>query len=343
MLDWHAARHPDRLHLTVLQDEATILGTLTYGELAISARKLAHGLIARDVVPGDRVALMLPTSIDFFIAFFGILYAGAVPVPIYPPMRLSQLEDHLRRQTGILRNAGACMLITMPEGRRLAGLLRAQVETLTAVESVAGVDATAAPVELPQVKDPDSVALIQYTSGSTGDPKGVVLSHANLLANIRAMGGVMDASSADVFVSWLPLYHDMGLIGAWLGCLHYAAPLYAMSPLSFLVRPESWLWAIHRFRATLFRVSEFRVRAVPQQDRRCRSRGARPQLVAHGREWRGAGQRADAAPFHSSDLAATAFRPRRWRRSMVLPRSRGTRLSATRPPAGDRSRRPRTA
>src|SRR5664279_553256 len=250
VLDWHAARHPDRQHLTVLQDEATILGTLTYGELAIRARKLARGLIARDVVPGDRVALMLPTSIDFFIAFFGILYAGAIPVPIYPPMRLSQLEDHLRRQIGILRNAGACMLITMPEGQRLAGLLRAQVETMRTVESVTGVDASAAPVELPQVKDPDSVALIQYTSGSTGDPKGVVLSHANLLANIRAMGGVMDASSADVFVSWLPLYHDMGLIGAWLGCLHYAATLYAMSPLSFLVRPESWLWAIHRFRAT---------------------------------------------------------------------------------------------
>ena len=106
------------------------------------------------------------------------------------------------------------------------------------------------PPLLPQLKNADAVALIQYTSGSTGDPKGVVLSHANLLANIRAMGQVMDASSADVFVSWLPLYHDMGLIGAWLGCLHFAAPLYVMSPLSFLVRPESWLWAIHRYRAT---------------------------------------------------------------------------------------------
>ena len=250
VLEWHAAQHPDRLHLTVLQDEATVLGTLTYGELATRARSVARGLIARDVAPGDRVALMLPTGIDFFTAFFGILYAGAIPVPIYPPMRLSQLEDHLRRQTGILRNAGACMLITMPEGRRLAGLLRAQVENLNAVESVASVAASAPPVDLPQSNDSDSVALIQYTSGSTGDPKGVVLSHANLLANIRAMGGVMEASSADVFVSWLPLYHDMGLIGAWLGCLHFAAPLYAMSPLSFLVRPESWLWAMHRFRAT---------------------------------------------------------------------------------------------
>lgn len=257
VLEWHAAQHPDRLHLTVLQDEATVLGSLTYAELAARARAIARGLIARDVAPGDRVALMLPTSIDYFTAFFGILYAGAVPVPIYPPMRLSQIEDHLRRQIGILRNAGACLLITMPEGRRLAGLLRAQVESLTAVESVANLEASTAPVNLPPPSGSDSVALIQYTSGSTGDPKGVVLSHSNLLANIRAMGAVMEASSADVFVSWLPLYHDMGLIGAWLGCLHFAAPLYAMSPMSFLVRPESWLWAIHRFRATFSAAPNF--------------------------------------------------------------------------------------
>lgn len=250
VLEWHAAQHPERLHLTVLQDEATVLDRLTYGELAARARNVACGLIARDVAAGDRVALMLPTGIEFFIAFFGILCAGAIPVPIYPPMRLSQLEDHLRRQTGILRNAGSCMLITMPEGRRLATLLRPQVESLNAIESVGDLEASSPPVDLPLINDPNSIALIQYTSGSTGDPKGVVLSHANLLANIRAMGSVMDASSADVFVSWLPLYHDMGLIGAWLGCLHFAAALYVMSPLSFLVRPESWLWAIHRFRAT---------------------------------------------------------------------------------------------
>jgi len=250
MLEWHVARHPERLHLTVLQDESTIVGSLTYAELAAKARAVARGLVAREVAPGERVALMLPTSVDFFTAFFGILYAGAVPVPIYPPMRLSQLEDHLRRQVGILRNAGACLLITMPEGRRLAGLLRAQVETLNAVESVATLAETPSQAELPPPAGAESVALIQYTSGSTGDPKGVVLSHANLLANIRAMGAVMDAGSDDVFVSWLPLYHDMGLIGAWLGCLHFAAPLYVMSPLSFLVRPESWLWAMHRFRAT---------------------------------------------------------------------------------------------
>ncbi len=99
--------------------------------------------------------------------------------------------------------------------------------------------------------------MIQYTSGSTGDPKGVVLSHANLLANIHAMGRVMEAGSSDIFVSWLPLYHDMGLIGAWLGCLYFAARLYVMSPLSFLARPECWLWAIHRYRATLSAAPNF--------------------------------------------------------------------------------------
>ncbi|WP_298108922.1 AMP-binding protein [Bradyrhizobium sp.] len=250
VLEWHAARHADRLHLTVLQDEATVLGSLTYGQLAARARRIAAGLIEHDILPGDRVGVMLPTSVEYFVVFFGILYAGAIPVPIYPPMRLSQLEEHLRRQTGILRNAGTSMLITPEEGLTLAGLLGNLVESLHTVMTVPQVEASAKPVTLPQLQDANAIALIQYTSGSTGDPKGVVLSHANLLANIRALGVAMDASSADIFVSWLPLYHDMGLIGAWLGCLHFAVPLYVMSPLSFLVRPQSWLWAMHRYRAT---------------------------------------------------------------------------------------------
>jgi acyl carrier protein len=257
VLDWHVTQHADRLHLTVLQDDSTVLGTMTYSDLAQASRKIAAGLIGRDIVPGDRVALMLPTGLDFFIAFFGILYAGAVPVPIYPPMRMSQLEDHLRRQVGILRNAGARILITMPEGLQVASLLRGQTETLSGVESVASLMVGASEIRLPPPGNDTATALIQYTSGSTGDPKGVILSHANLLANIRAMGCAMDADSRDIFVSWLPLYHDMGLIGSWLGCLYYAAPLYVMSPLSFLVRPESWLWAIHRYRATLSAAPNF--------------------------------------------------------------------------------------
>jgi acyl carrier protein len=104
-LEWHVARNPDRVHVIVLHDESTVLVTMTYGELAQAARAVAAGLIVRDVAPLDRVALMLPTGTEFFAAFLGTLYAGAVPVPIYPPMQLSQLEEYLRRQTKILRNA----------------------------------------------------------------------------------------------------------------------------------------------------------------------------------------------------------------------------------------------
>ena len=185
------------------------------------------------------------------------------------------------------------------------------------------------------MKDPESVALIQYTSGSTGAPKGVVLSHANLLANIRAMGGVMEASSADVFVSWLPLYHDMGLIGAWLGCLHFAAPLYAMSPLSFLVRPESWLWAIHRFRATfsaspnfgfelcLNKISDADLKGLDLSSLRMVANGAEPVSVQTLRRF--------LARFGRYGFPAQAMAPVYG----LAESSVGLAFSATRPPAGD--------
>jgi 1-acyl-sn-glycerol-3-phosphate acyltransferase len=256
-LEWHVARNPDRPQVIVLQDENIVLATITYVELARSAREVARGLIARDVAPGDRVALMLPTSADFFAAFFGILYAGAVPVPIYPPMQLSQLEDYLRRQATILRNAETKMLVTVPGALRLGGLLRGLVPSLSAMESVENLAGGPKAASLPKIDDPTATALIQYTSGSTGDPKGVVLSHANLLANIRAMFTAIDATPAEVLMSWLPLYHDMGLIGAWLAPLYVGARCYIMSPLSFLAHPQSWLWACHRYRTTISAAPNF--------------------------------------------------------------------------------------
>ena len=249
VLDWHADRHSNRPHI-LLSDGFAETETITYGALREQARMVARGLREHGLLPGDRVAIMLPTGAAFFQAFFGTLYAGGVPVPIYPPMRLSQLEDHLRRQAGILRNAGATFLLAPPEGRALAGLLKAQVETLRAVAHVDDVRSDT-PAPLPPGAKATDLAMLQYTSGSTGDPKGVMLTHGNLLSNIRAMGSAIEASSKDIFVSWLPLYHDLGLIGAWLGSLYFAAPVIIMSPLTFIVRPEAWLWAIHRNRATL--------------------------------------------------------------------------------------------
>jgi 1-acyl-sn-glycerol-3-phosphate acyltransferase len=248
VLDWHVAQHGDRIHVVLWQDDSEETG-FTYRQIAAKARLVANGLKRSGLQPGERVAIMLPTSVEFFAAFFGVLYAGGVPTPIYPPARPSQIEEHLNRQAGILRNARAALLIAPASASTITRLVKLQVESLRDVVAVEHLSQEAQS-ETPDVRGGD-MALIQYTSGSTGDPKGVVLSHANLLANIRAMGAAMDASPSDVFVSWLPLYHDMGLIGAWLGSLYFAAPLVVMSPLTFLVRPEQWLWAIHRHRATL--------------------------------------------------------------------------------------------
>jgi 1-acyl-sn-glycerol-3-phosphate acyltransferase len=249
VLAWHVQAHPQRLHISLYDDTGTV-EQITYTALYEEAAAVAAGLRGRDLQPGQTVALMLPTSRAFFAGFYGILLAGGVPVPIYPPTRPSQIEEHLRRQAGILNNAQATMLITVSEAQTLARLIRPQVDTLRDVLTVSELATTTGSATRPVVQTHD-IAFLQYTSGSTGDPKGVILTHANLLANVRAMTQSAQVSSQDVFVSWLPLYHDMGLIGAWLGSLYHAFHLVLMSPLTFLARPDRWLWAIHTHGGTI--------------------------------------------------------------------------------------------
>jgi 1-acyl-sn-glycerol-3-phosphate acyltransferase len=249
LLRWHLRRHPDRTHI-VLQDGTGEDTPISFAQLHRRAAAVAAGLADHGLRAGMTAAIMLPTSPEYFYAFCGILLAGGIPVPLYPPARLAQIGDHLQRHAGILANAQAPVLITVPQARPLAALLKASTGTLHSVLTPAELeDSTSAPVDA-MLRTHDT-ALLQYTSGSTGSPKGVVLTHANLLANLRAMGETLAVGSQDVFVSWLPLYHDMGLIGAWLGSLYYAYPLVVMSPLAFLARPERWLWAIHKYRGTL--------------------------------------------------------------------------------------------
>jgi 1-acyl-sn-glycerol-3-phosphate acyltransferase len=247
-LDWHVATHPDRLqvHLyTEAGEEELSYAAIRRGAAACASRIAAHGL-----QPGQTAAIMLPTGRDYLFSFFGILMAGGVPVPLYPPARPAQIEEHLRRHAGILGNCRAAMLITIPEAKTVALLLRSQVQSLQQVlmpEDLAGGDAEFTPLPA----NPGDIAFLQYTSGSTGNPKGVILTHANLVANIRGMSEAVQAGTDDVFVSWLPLYHDMGLIGAWFAALYLGFPTVLMSPLAFLSHPSRWLWAIHRHRGTL--------------------------------------------------------------------------------------------
>ncbi|MGB5218335.1 MAG: AMP-binding protein [Smithella sp.] len=254
-LNWHVEHHPDRPHIRLYSDEDDG-ETITYRELADGARAAAAGLQEKGLLPGEAVSIMLPTSREYFLTFLGILLAGGIPVPIYPPFRMNQLEDHLRRHSAILNNCGAKIMVIIPEAKRFAQVLKAQVESMhtlvTFPELTAG--KTAYVNFIPAMND---IAFLQYTSGSTGNPKGVVLTHANLLANVRALGEVVQIKSTDVIISWLPLYHDMGLIGTWLSSLYFAALLVVMSPLSFISRPQRWLWAIHRYRGTISAAPNF--------------------------------------------------------------------------------------
>lgn len=254
-LDWHVRAHPRRTQIVCLLDDGAERA-LSYEELDAGARAVAAGLQRAGLAPRQTVAIMLPTSPAYFFTFFGVLMAGGIPVPIYPPARASQLEEHVRRHAGILANAQAALLVTVPEAMMVARLLRARLpqlrRVLAADELAAGAGAFTA-----HAVHAEDIAFIQYTSGSTGNPKGVVLTHANLLANLRAMQHALAVTPDDVFVSWLPLYHDMGLIGGVLGSMYVGFPLIVMSPLAFLARPQRWLWAIHRWRGTLSAAPNF--------------------------------------------------------------------------------------
>ena len=255
VLHWHVERHGARTQLVLLSRAGE--QPLSYAQLDEGARRVGAWLQGRGIEPGQAVAIMLPTGAGYFHAYLGVLLAGAVPVPIYPPARLQQIGDHLVRHAAILANAQAVLLLSTEQvmpAARLLGALAPELRQVASIETCL----RAQPQALRPVQaDEGDTAFIQYTSGSTGSPKGVVLSHANLLANIRAIGQAVGVRDDDVFVSWLPLYHDMGLIAAWMSSLYYARPLVLMSPLDFLEHPESWLWALHRWRGTLSAAPNF--------------------------------------------------------------------------------------
>jgi acyl-CoA synthetase (AMP-forming)/AMP-acid ligase II len=276
VLHRRAQASPDAVHIHLWHDDGRV-EPITYGDLFNGAAAVARSLQARGLRRGETVAMMLPTGRDFFPVFFGTLLAGGIPVPIYPPFRANQIEEYAGRQSAILQNAQARLLITFRQAERLARLLKPRVPSLGGVVTADRLERSSAaippdePVE--EVSSlpirPDEVALIQYTSGSTGEPRGVALTHRNLLANLVAIGHGVQVRADDVVVCWLPLYHDMGLIGCWLYALYFGLPITVLSPLAFLRRPERWLQAIHRQRGTLSPAPNFAyelcVRRIPDR------------------------------------------------------------------------------
>ena len=270
---------PGRAHI-FLYEESDQPRTITYGELHERATRVANELRSRGLEAGQTVAIMLPTCAEFFFTFAGILLAGGIPVPIYPPFRADRIAEYAARQSSILRNAEARFLVTWRQAENLARILQPRVPTLREVlnaRNLANDETPAAPVggwrpveHLSHRARKEDVAFLQYTSGSTGSPKGVILTHANLLANIQAIIGGIHIQPDDCAVSWLPLYHDMGLIGAWFVPIVTGIPLVVMSPLSFLSRPERWLWAIHKHRGTISPAPNFAyelcVRKIAEKD-----------------------------------------------------------------------------
>ena len=271
LLRYRATHDAERTHLLITEDheDGEREVTLTFGELYAAGQRCAAELARQGVGAGARVALMLPSGRAFFVSYAGILLAGAIPVPIYPLFRADRIEEYAARQSAILNNAEVCVLLTFHRAEAVARLLKPRVRSLTAVldaeQLIANADqpAEVIPGALPlhltgaRNRKPSDLALLQYTSGSTGDPKGVMLTHANLLANMRSIGEAMRLGPDDVGISWLPLYHDMGLIGAWLALLHFGTPLVVMSPLAFLTRPERWLQAFHKHGGTIAAAPNF--------------------------------------------------------------------------------------
>jgi len=241
LMRWRNRTSADWAYFTLFGQE------VTYGQLWQSSLRYAGGLARAGIRQGDKVCLVFPTCAEFFYTFFGIMHMGAVPVPIYPTLGAEAMAN-------IFRNSDATGVVTIDwfrEGVEAARAGAANVKRLLAPSDLEGADP---PGALPTARAED-VAFIQYTSGSTRDPRGVVLSHYNVLATMSFMAEAAGVTSHDTVVSWLPLYHDMGLIGCSLTPPLVGARLILLPP--DLRNPRQWLEMMTAERATFSVAPDF--------------------------------------------------------------------------------------
>ena len=260
-----AALTPDRLALRFLADDPAHSQVLTYHDLDLRARTIAAALQAHAAV-GDRAVLLFPSGPDYVAAFFACLYAGIIAVPAYPPE--SSKRHHQERLLSILDDAEPRLLLTCsPLRQSLLQISELSTTDAPHVLCVDEVEPDAVHGWQPVALQADDVAFLQYTSGSTALPKGVQVTHGNLVANellIRRGFGI-DLNPDDVIVSWLPLYHDMGLIGGLLQPIFSGVPCVLMSPAYFLTRPLRWLEAISEYGGTISGGPDFAYRLCSER------------------------------------------------------------------------------
>lgn len=247
VLQYRAARQPDDRAFTFLEHGTTEKTSLTYKELDQRAQLIASALQATSTV-GDRTLLLYPPGLDFIIALFGCIYAGNVAVTAYPPTK----NQKISRLHGIINNSQPTMLLSTSS---VITSLRSQPTDETNINAIQWLATDEVPDDATSswckpALDPHSIALLQYTSGSTSTPKGVMVSHLNLLHNSAYIKRAFELTRDSVSVTWLPSFHDMGLIDGIIQPVYTGFPGYLMSPASFLQQPMRWLQAISRYRAT---------------------------------------------------------------------------------------------
>ncbi len=242
-----AAAHPSGVTFVDLAERET---HHPWREVVARAARAAATYAAWGVCPGDRVAIVLRTEAAFLDAFFGAWWAGAVPVPLYPPVRLGRREEYIEGTARMIRCSGAALVVAGGGTRRLLGEAVAMARPpLGARDAAMLLDGTSGRPR-PEAA-PGDLGLVQFSSGSTVAPKPVALTHGALQAQVDALTVLVEPTASDVLVSWLPLYHDMGLIGGLLGAMSYPGPLVLIAPEHFLARPALWPRAVGRHRGTI--------------------------------------------------------------------------------------------
>jgi acyl-CoA synthetase (AMP-forming)/AMP-acid ligase II len=243
LLAHRAESQPDDRAYIFLSDRGTEEAVLTFCQLHDAARALAARL-TNVAKPGDRAILVFPPGLEFLVAFFGCLIAGVIAVPMMVPRRQSARDS----SAGIMANCEPVVALTSP-----AFAVRTDLQARFASERLQWISVDLSAVErgatdLP-APQPEDIAFLQYTSGSTSEPKGVAVSHANLLANLEMIRISLGNTRQSTYVNWVPLYHDMGLILNALEALYVGALCVLMAPNAFMQRPLNWLRAIHHYRA----------------------------------------------------------------------------------------------